>query len=288
MKLIDFIYKVIPNDLFRKLSKRYYKAIKKWGKKMTEQEFIHFLHTKLDVQKGDIVFVHSAMSKMNVAFTPQRMLDLLQEAVGEEGTLLFPCWHYIGRAEDYLKHKDSVFDVQNSKTTLGFLNQIAKNDPKSKRSFHPTVSVCAIGKYAEELTSYHHLDPYPCGEKSPWYLMLKYPAKIIGLGEKVVSLSFVHCVEDVMKEQFPIQTLSTEKLTGKVITPTNETLMVDTYYPLKGIKQRDVVSFFNKNIPKFVGYQFRYRGVNYFRCDALKLYQKMEQLAENGKTIYQF
>ena len=29
MKIIDFIYKVIPNDLFRKFSKRYYKAIKR-------------------------------------------------------------------------------------------------------------------------------------------------------------------------------------------------------------------------------------------------------------------
>jgi aminoglycoside 3-N-acetyltransferase len=288
MKTIDFIYKVIPNDWFRKLSRRYYKFVKKWMKKMNEEEFLTFLRTKLNVQSGDIVFVHSAMSKMNVTFPPKKMLELLKESVGEEGTLLFPCWHYTGRAEDYLRKHDSVFDVTNSKTTLGFLNQLAKNEPGAFRSWHPTVSVCAIGKRAEELTNQHHTDIFPCGEKSPWFLMLQYPSKIIGLGEKVVSLSFVHCVEDVMKEQFPLATLSEEVLNGKVITPDGNTLQVPTRFPQKGIKQRDVVSFFSKNIPKFIGQQFRYHGVNYFRCDALKLYQKMEQLAQNGKTIYHF
>jgi aminoglycoside N3'-acetyltransferase len=288
MKPIDMLYKIIPNDWFRKLSKRYYKFIKKWMKKMDEAEFLSFLQTKLNVQQGDVVFVHSAMSKMNVTFTPQRMLELLKECVGQDGTLLFPCWHYTGRAEDYLRKPDAVFDVQHSKTTLGFLNQLAKNEPEAKRSLHPTVSVCAIGKYAIELTSIHHEDIYPCGEKSPWFLMMQYPAKIIGLGEKVVSLSFVHCVEDVMKEQFPIHTLSADTLSGKVITDSGETRFIPTLYPQKGIKQRNVVSFFSKNIPKFIGLQFRYHGVNYFRCDALKLYQKMEQLAKSGKTIYHF
>lgn len=288
MKPIDFIYKLIPNEWFRKLSRRYYKFIKKYGKKLTEAEFLQFLHKMLDVQPGDVVFVHSAMSKMNVAFTPQRMLELLLEAVGPEGTLLFPCWHYVGRAEAYLMEENSVFDVQKSKTTLGFLNQLAKNHPQAFRSLHPTASVCAIGKHAQEITATHHLDIYPCGVESPWYKMLAYPSKIIGLGEKVVSLSFVHCIEDVMKERFPIQTLSEIPINGKVINKEGTEMMVPTLFPLPGIKQRDVVSFFSSSISSQAGSQFRYRGVNFFRCNAPVLFQEMEQLALKGKTIYNF
>lgn len=286
MKAIDILYKIIPNDWFRKLSKKYYKSIKKWGKKMNEEEFTLFLRERLNVQSGDVVFVHSAMSKMNLAFSPQRLLDIMLEAVGEKGALLFPCWHYIGRAEAYLLDPNSLFDVRHSKTTLGYLNQLASNHPLAYRSLHPTASVCAVGKLAKELTATHHLDIYPCGTESPWYKMLSYPSKIIGLGEKVVSLSFVHCVEDVMKEHFPVKTISETVLDGQVINYEGVQIVVPTLYPLQGIKQRDVVSFFSRHVSPKAGLQFKYRGVNFFSCDAPALYKEMEELALQGKTIY--
>ncbi|HHT52008.1 MAG TPA: AAC(3) family N-acetyltransferase [Bacteroidales bacterium] len=286
MSLADLLYTLIPNTWFRKLSKLYYKTLKKMTRKITEEQFVQLLTERLDVQKGDTVFVHSAMSKLNIAFSPQRLLEILLEQVGEEGTLLFPCWHYIGRAETYLRNPDSVFDVRNSVTTLGYLNRLAMEYPGAQRSMHPTVSVCAIGKRAEELVATHHLDLYPCGEQSPWYKMLSHPAKVIGLGEKLVSLSFVHCVEDVMKDEFPIQTLSDTPIEGKVVDYQGDIIMVSTLYPLPDIQQRNVVRFFYDNISKKGGGQFKFKGSNYFRVDARHLFDEMVILARKGITIY--
>ena len=89
MSLADLLYTLIPNTWFRKLSKLYYKTLKKMTRKITEEQFVQLLTERLDVQKGDTVFVHSAMSKLNIAFSPQRLLEILLEQVGEDGTLLF-------------------------------------------------------------------------------------------------------------------------------------------------------------------------------------------------------
>jgi len=286
MRIADLLYQIIPKQWFRKMSKTYYKIIKKYRTPLSEKEFKVFLSDKLGVKDGHVLFIHSAMSKLNINFPPARLLEILLETVGNEGTLLFPCWHYIGRAEVYLRDPDSIFDVDNSSTTLGFLNELVRKHPQAVRSMHPTVSICAIGKYAKELTETHHLDIYPCGYLSPWYKMLQYPhVKIIGLGEKVVSLSFVKCVEDILKERFPVQTLSKEILIGSV-KKGNEILKIRTLYPIKATQKRDIVTFLKRNISSNAGKMFRYGGMNFFTFDAKILFEELSSLAGRGKTIY--
>lgn len=288
MNIIDFIYRVIPHHWFRKISKTYYKTLKKYRTSLTEEQFKQLLTNELEIKSGDVLFIHSAMSKLNINFSPVRLLEILLEMVGDEGTLLFPCWHYLGRAEAYLRNPNNIFDVDHSPTTLGFLNELARKHPQAERSMHPTVAICAIGKHAKELIETHHLDIYPCGHLSPWYKMLQYPhAKIIGLGEKVVSLSFVHCVEDVLKEVFPVQTLSKETL-GGVVKKGDKMLKTATLYPEQNIQKRDVVAFFNKNISSETGKMFRYRGMNFFSFRATPLFEELSSLARRGKTIYSF
>ena len=69
--------------------------------------------------KREILFLHSAMSKLNIAFSHCSVYwRILLEQVGRRATLLFPCWHYIGRAETYLRNPDSVFDVRSVTTLL--------------------------------------------------------------------------------------------------------------------------------------------------------------------------
>jgi len=286
MRIADLLYQVIPNQWFRKMSKTYYKLTKKYRTPLTEEEFKDLLNKQLNVKKGDILFIHSAMSKLNINFSPSRLLEILQEMVGEDGTLLFPCWHYLGRAEDYLRTTNNIFDVEHAPTTLGFLNELARKRPDAVRSMHPTASVCAIGKQAKELTETHHLDIYPCGHLSPWYKMVQYPnAKFIGLGEKVVSLSFVHCAEDILKEKFPVQTLSTETLEGMVKNGDN-ILKIRTLYPSQVIQRRDIVTFFKRNISHNAGKMFQYRGMNFFTFEAGLLFEEMSSLAMIKKTIY--
>jgi aminoglycoside 3-N-acetyltransferase len=286
MRIADLLYQIIPNQWFRYLSKQYYHLLKKWYKPLDETQFRNLLKIKLDIQKGDTVAVHSSINKLNINFSVYQLLNILLETVGEEGTLLFPSWHYVGRAEVYLKNPDSVFDVENSPTMLGLLSELARRHPNAYRSCHPIASLCAIGKHAEELLSSHHLDIYPCGKESPWYKMLKYNPKIIGIGEKVVSLSFIHCVEESLYEHFPVKTLSDKTLGGRVILKNKEEIIVQTLYANGKVRKKDFVRFAKRYISKKSCKMFQYKRMNFFTCNPVVFLEEMTQLANKGITVY--
>ncbi len=138
---------------------------------------------------------------MNIDFSPFKVLQILIDLVGPEGTLIFPAWHFNYRAEDYLK-KENIFDVKLSPTVMGLLPELARRHSSAFRSAHPTTSIVAIGKYAKELTEDHEKSIYPCGEMSPYYKMMKYDAIIVGLGVTSHFVSFVHCPKMFFPKNF--------------------------------------------------------------------------------------
>ncbi len=286
MGILDSIYKILPVKGFRQLSKKYYQILEFIYSPLPEAEFRKLLTDKLMINSGMTIFVHSSIDKLNIGFPVYNVLKILLEVVGPEGTLLFPAWHYMGRAEDYIKNPKSVFNVKRSPTVLGLLPELARRHKKAYRSLHPITSVVAIGKHAKDLVSEHHKDIYPQGEKSPFYKMINLDARIIGLGEKIVSLSFVHCVEDKLKNQFPVKTLCDEVYEGQVINFEKEKLSIKTKVPHSRIGNRDIVGYFNRNISADVCKQFKFKGANYFSCDANKLFHRMEELAKKSETIY--
>ncbi len=286
MSIADFIYKFFPEKYFKALRKVYYRINKIVFPPMSEEDFKKFLQTKLGVKQDMTVYIHSSADKLNISFSPYRLLQILIETVGEEGTLLFPCWHYRGRAEDYYKNDRAFFSVKKSPTTMGLLPELARRHKSAVRSLHPTASTAGIGAKAAELLSEHHMDIYPNGEKSPMYKMMKYNSKIIGLGEKTVSLSFVHVVEDIMKNGFPVQTLSDNTIQCKVIDNEGNEKTVNTLVPHKNISNRDIPGFFAKNISKEACHSFKYRGSNFFSANPRLLFDELKSYAEKGKTIY--
>jgi hypothetical protein len=182
MIISEIIYRLLPESLFAGLQQQYHKLKKAIYKPMSLDDFEDVLN-KLNIRKGDVVFIHSSYDKLHLSFSVLQMLKTLQERVGPEGTLLFPSWSYAGRTEDYLK-SNKPFDVRKSFTRMGLLPEVARRKKTAIRSFHPTAAIAAIGKHAEELTNTHHLSSYACDENSPYFKMMKYNAKIIGLGEK--------------------------------------------------------------------------------------------------------
>jgi aminoglycoside 3-N-acetyltransferase len=287
MSISNFLYKILPKEKFVKIRQWYYSIVSKIFSPLTEEKFRDFLIQKLGISKGQVVFIHSSIDKMNLGFSANTVLSILLDIVGPEGTLLFPAWQYNGNAEDYLKdNPNAVFNVIKTPTAMGLLPEIARRQKNACRSLHPTASVVAIGMHAKELLSEHHLSVYPCGEQSPYYKMLKYNSVIIGLGEKTVSLSFVHCIEDMMKEKFPVRTLNDKPLTLKVIDYEKKELDVSTLIPSKEILSRNIPRFMKKNIPENISKPIKYRGTNYYVADAKKLYDAMLNLAKDNKTIY--
>lgn len=285
MIISELIYKVLPENTFITLQRHYHKWRKGVYKPMTLQEFRNILK-RMGIAKGDVVFVHSSFDKLHVQFSVMEALTALQHQVGDEGTLLFPSWNYSGRTEEYLK-SGKVFDVRRSFTRMGLMPEMARRKKAAIRSEHPTASIAAIGKNAEELTSNHHLSSYACDENSPYFKMMEYNAKIIGLGEKTTSLSFVHCIEDVMKTDFPQQIYYQQPFNATFKDINGKTKNMNVFVHRPG-NHSNIPKFIRKKISLEACGQFNVKGRNYFVADASLLFDEMMRLAKQNTTIYDY
>lgn len=285
MFLSRLIFRLFPPDVFILLRKFYRTFLKTWYPPLSEPEFRKIATEKLQIKKGSVVFIHSSMDSLNIKFDTLRMLEILLETVGDDGTLVFPCWHFTYRAEDYLR-SGKVFDVRRSPSALGMLSEMARRYPGAKRSLHPTNSVVAIGKNAEAIVGSHHLDIYPCGERSPYFLSMQMGGIIVGIGVNANFMSFVHCPEDVMKEQFPVKTRLDEVFEAEVKKEDRTALTVKTLAAHPQIKNNNIIGFIKKYIPQSVCRNFTVRGNRFFVANPQKLFEMMAALSKENKTIY--
>jgi len=285
MILNKLLYRILPDSIFLKIRYLYYKYQGRMYKPLTEEMFRDVLINKLGVMKGKVVFVHSSLGFLNIDFPPFKVLGILIDLVGPEGTLIFPAWHFNYRAEDYLK-KGLIFDVKRSPTVMGLLPELARRHPLAIRSNHPTNSIVAIGKNAKEIIEDHEKSIYPCGEMSPYYKMIKFNAIIIGLGVSSHFVSFVHCPEDVLKDKFPLQTRTDEVFSGKVKLSNGEIITVDTLAAHSNIGKRNIPKYFKKYISRSIFTPYKIKGNNFYRADSVALYARIVELAKSGITIY--
>jgi aminoglycoside 3-N-acetyltransferase len=253
-------------------------------RELTETEFLQILGDELRVCKGDTVFVHSSIDQLNLGFPFYRVLTLLEDQVGSGGTLLFPTYPRLSSYE--FLSRGEVFDIKKTPSYTGILSEVARRRANAVRSLHPTKSVCALGAAAEELTRDHHMSPYPYDACSPYYRIMEFDGKIVGLGVSTANLSFVHCVDDALKEDFPVQPYHPQLFAATCIDADGNEVVVETYaHDLKKM---------NHNIPRFMKthvsseacVDLNLGAMKFFRADARKLFDQMCGLAVTGKTIY--
>jgi aminoglycoside 3-N-acetyltransferase len=285
MFISRIIFKLFPPGVFVTLRKMYRTLLKTWYPPLSEQEFRKIATEKLQIREGSVVFIHSSMDSLNISFDTLRLLEILLETVGNSGTLVFPCWHFTYRAEDYIR-SGKVFDVRRSPSALGMLSEMARRYPGAKRSLHPVNSIVAIGKNAETIVGSHHLDIYPCGEKSPYYLSMQMGGSIAGIGVNANFMSFVHCPEDVLKNQFPVKTRLDEVFEAKVKKEDGSVVLVKTLAAHPQIKNNDITAFLKKYIPESVCRNYTVRGNRFFVAHPKELFDKMVELSKGNKTIY--
>lgn len=288
LEFIDKLLRKVSPSFHQSLKKKYRSYKKGIAIKLTKSDFEHLLKYELNIKSGDMVFVHSSMRNLYVDFDKQEILNILLAIVGPQGTLAFPCWQFNIRAEDYIKQNQIVFDIKNTPSAMGKIPDELRFNVNAYRSFHPTNSIIAIGRRAEELVKGHEMDIYPCGEQSPFYKLIKFNAKILGIGVTVDSLTFVHTVEDTMKESFPIRTRNEEVHVCKCIDFDGKERDIKTLVASKAITNRDVFGFFHKFIPSTVYRPINLHNMNFFSLKAPQVFNELKRLALDNKTIYRY
>lgn len=209
-----------------KTRRRYIKTFFSFDK----DDLATLLH-ELGIQHSDLVMAHSSFDRF-LGFTDVRggpsgfdsrppalfprgvrgVIKVLQEAVGESGTLAMPTFPFSGTAFDYVA-RGQVTDVRKTRSKTGIISDVFWRLPGVVRSVHPTHPVAAWGARAEELIADSHLAKTPCGRGTPFYRLLELNGKILLMGTEILSMTFYHAVEEILEPEMPFSPFTKEWFT---------------------------------------------------------------------------
>lgn len=163
----------------------------------------------LGVGRGDIVYVASDITLLLNMVRKQYcvrsvndrnefldcFIDVLQETVTSEGTLLFPMYTWIFCS----KH---LFDRRNTKSEVGALNNwILENREDFQRTKHPMYSFMVWGRDAKYLAELDNEDSW--GEGSPFEYLHQHKAKMLMVDVHLKQcFTFMHYVEECINVPF--------------------------------------------------------------------------------------
>jgi aminoglycoside 3-N-acetyltransferase len=289
MSLREIAERILPEGTFAKVlraSKRMQRARTERLPQLSELDFSQILTEQLGLAAGDVVYVHSSVDRLHLGFPFYRILSLIRDVIGAQGTMLFPTYPNLRISSyEYLLRGDT-FDVRRTPSYTGLLNEFARRQRGALRSLHPTKSVCALGPLAPELTATHQESPYPYDVGSPYFKLIEKRAKVIGLGVSTRNLSLVYCVDDALKGAFPVRVYHDRAFEVECVNYQGEAVTVTTFaHDMRAIVH-DVPAYMKKYIAKEACQDLNIKGMNFFRVDARKLFDSMLGLAREGITVY--
>jgi len=252
---------------------------------LSEDAFRRILIEDLGLNTGETVMVHGAMGELHLDFPFENILDMLKETVGEKGTLIFPTYPE-KTSHEYLIQGD-IFDVSTTPSGMGLLSEYARSRPEAIRSLHPTKSVCALGHRAAEITATHHLSLNPYDLQSPYQKMMKYGAKVIGLGIFIhQGLSHLHTVEGARDLVFPANIYDEHVFRATCRDSQGHPRIVETRVHRLDRMRFRIPEFLRDHIPSAICRNLVSHGHPFFWADADKLFHRMMDLARQGITMY--
>lgn len=154
---------------------------------MVKKEDILLSLDLMDIKKGDMLLVHSALSSIgHVDGGADTVIDALLESVGKEGTVVMST----------LTGWFEPFDADNTPSAVGMITEKFRLRGNAFRSLHPVHSVAAIGKHAEYITAGHEKCETGCGAGTPYYKIRDLGGKVMLLGVDMDRNTIMHSLEE--------------------------------------------------------------------------------------------
>lgn len=151
---------------------------------LSMSDFVRLLQA-LGVTSGATILVHSSMESLSrrlPGLKPVQLIQLLQELLGGQGTLLMPSFPFRGRQCDYAD-QCGTFDVRKAPSQVGLVTEVFRRMRGVVRSLHPTHPISGWGKHAADLLATHHLGT-AFGPNSPMYKLGERGGVVLGLGTR--------------------------------------------------------------------------------------------------------
>lgn len=143
----------------------------------------------------DILFVHTdvAFGTLNPELKRKQYLGYLYEILQElnVGTLVFPTFTFSFCNKE-------IYDVKNSRTSMGALNEYIRNQPGVVRSIDPILSMIAVG---DKATLFENVGKSSLGINSAYDILHQQEnVKFLFLGAEIGEcFTYIHYVEDIMR-----------------------------------------------------------------------------------------
>jgi aminoglycoside 3-N-acetyltransferase len=255
------------------------KAVARYGRFDANQLYQDL--TSVGIRRGGVLMVHSSFGRFyNFEGTAEDILNILEDLVGPESTLMMPAHSH------YRENGSYIFDVCKSPAHTGILCELLRRRPGTRRSLHPTHSVCAKGPLAETLLRDHHKDQLSCGPLSPYAKLAEYNGQILGLGLPPGHTTFLHVVEDIDLERYPRRMYLEKPVEFIVIDETGQRFALS-------VPRRDSKVLRSMNLSRVVRHlserafwSFSIRGIPAFLAHAKPLLEELRLLTDRGIIIY--
>lgn len=145
----------------------------------------------MGIDRKGTLLVHSSMKSIGeVDGGADTVLDVLSDYM-KDGLLVLPTHTW-----STVKAEAPRFYVESSKTCVGILTEMFRNRPGVIRSWHPTHSVAALGRDAEEFVAGEELHDTPCARESVYGKLLDRKGTIMLIGVDLRRNTFMHGVEE--------------------------------------------------------------------------------------------
>ena len=242
------------------------------------------LHEELvsaGVRTGGVLMVHSDFGRFyNFQGSALDVLNVLQDIVGSEGTLMMPT-HV-----NYSAQGPFTFDVCRSGVCTGIIPELFRRAPGVRRSLHPMFSCCAKGPLAMALVGDHHKDQHNnFGPLSPYARLAERQGQVLGLGLPPGYSTLFHAAEDMRLETF--RNLYSGESTEFLVT--DETGHQFPYrvrrFNSKVLATRKLTRL-TKHLSSRSHRAFSIRGIPAFLDEAAPFVEEVLVLTDQGITLY--
>ncbi|TDL48489.1 AAC(3) family N-acetyltransferase [Paenibacillus dendritiformis] len=143
----------------------------------------------------DVLFVHTdvAFGTINPELKRKQYLGCLYEILQElnVGTLVFPAFTFSFCNKE-------IYDVKNSRTSMGALNEYIRNQPGVVRSIDPILSMIAVG---DKANMFEKVGKSSLGINSGYDILHQQEnVKFLFFGAEIGEcFTYIHYVEDIMR-----------------------------------------------------------------------------------------
>lgn len=223
--------------------------------------------SNLGIKPTDTVLIHSGLKSIGeIEGNAEGLLDALMEYLSE-GLLIFPTHSWATMKEDGM-----IFNADTTESCVGALTNIARKTKGFIRSLHPTHSVCAYGKKAQEYVNHDLNSTTPVSPNGCFGVLKDYNAKILFIGAPLSKNTFIHSIE----EEFDVNDRFTSHIYHFISKNNDKT--VDYYMPKHySTLSAHISEHYEKLLPIFlrknIGQKFMLGNAVSYMIDAKKSHE---------------